>query len=184
MMAGDPATYGRATTIPGFGPAGGGGAEWGLREWHIGAYIQDDLKLTTKLTLNLGARYEYNSVPHEVGSRLGGVIDHGSLFGHFVLNPQPLYSPDYANLVPRLGVAYRATSKTVLRGGFGIFTNTIPTVYPDQAAVNFPLATLSYLSNATYSITPLPVSLPALTSNLVKSCRRMETPSSFLRIRR
>jgi hypothetical protein len=164
MMAGDAATYARATTIPGFGPAGGGGAEWGLREWHIATYIQDDLKVTSKLTLNLGARYEYNSVPYEVGSRLGGVVDHGSLFGHFVLNPRPLYSPDYANLVPRLGVAYKATSKTVLRGGFGIFTNTIPTVYPDQAAVNFPLATLSYLTNATYSITPLPVSLPALTS--------------------
>jgi hypothetical protein len=164
MMAGDPATYTRATTIPGFGPAGGGGVEWGLRAWHIATYIQDDFKVTSKLTLNLGARYEYNSVPHEVGSRLGGVVDQGSLYGHFVLNPQPLYAPDYANLVPRIGVAYKATTKTVLRGGFGIFTNTIPTVYPDQAAVNFPLATLSYLTNATYSMTPLPVSLPPLTS--------------------
>jgi hypothetical protein len=164
MMAGDPFSYARATTIPGFGPPGGGGAEWGLREWHISAFVQDDLKLTQRLTVNLGARYEYNSVPWEVGSRLGGVVDHGSLFGHFVINPNPLYKSDYANLVPRLGIAYKATSKTVVRGGFGIFTNLIPTVYPDQAAVNFPLATLSFLPNATYSLTPLPVSLPPLTS--------------------
>jgi hypothetical protein len=164
MMAGDPATYGRATTIPGFGPPGGGGAEWGLRQWHIATWIQDDMRVTPKLTLNLGARYEYNSIPYEVGSRLGGVVDRGSLLGHFVLNPRPLYPPDYANLVPRFGIAYKLTSRTILRGGFGIFTNNIPTVYPDQSAVNFPLASLSYLTNATYSLTPLPVSLPALTS--------------------
>jgi hypothetical protein len=40
----------------------------------------------------------------------------------------------------------------------------IPTVYPDQALVNFPLASLNYLPNAPFSLTPLSVSLPVLTS--------------------
>jgi hypothetical protein len=135
-----------------------------MRVWQMAGWIQDDMKLTSKLTVNLGLRYEYHSVPSEVGNRFGGVADYGNLFGHFVVNPHPLYAPDYKNFAPRLGVAYKAASKTVLRGGFAIFTNMIPTVYPDQALVNFPLASLSYLQNAPYSVTPLPVSLPALTS--------------------
>jgi hypothetical protein len=40
----------------------------------------------------------------------------------------------------------------------------IPTVYPDQALVNFPIASLNYLPNAPYSLTPQAVSLPVLTS--------------------
>jgi Carboxypeptidase regulatory-like domain len=164
MMVGDAFTYSRATTIPGFGPPGGGGVNWGLRIWHLGSYLQDDIRFTPRLTANLGLRYEYTSVPYEIRNRLGGVIDSGPSFGQFVLNPQPLYNPDYLNFAPRLGLAYRATGRTVVRGGVGVFTNSIPTVYPDQAAVDFPLASLSILSNPTYSLTPLPVTLPALTS--------------------
>jgi hypothetical protein len=164
MMAGDPATYGRSTSMPGFGPPGGGVAGFGLRWWNMATYIQDDLKLTQKLTLNLGARYEYYSVPYEIGSRLGGVVDHGPLFGHFVINPRPLWPSEHANIVPRFGIAYKAASRTVVRGGVGIFTNVIPVVYANQAGFNFPNNSLSYLSNPTYSLTPLPVSLPALTS--------------------
>lgn len=164
LMAGDPARYQRSTTIPGFGPAGGGSVHWGLRVWHIAPFIQDDIKLTPKLTLNLGLRYEYNSVPYEIESRLGGVVDSGPLYGHFVLNPQPLYNPDYTSFAPRFGIAYHATPTTVLRGGLAIFSNTIPMVYPDQAAVNFPIASYSALTNPEYSMTPLPVSLPTLLS--------------------
>jgi len=164
LMAGAPYQYQRSTAIPGFGPAGGGSVHWGLRVWHIAPFIQDDIKLTPKLTLNVGLRYEYNSVPYEIESRLGGVVDSGPLFGHFVLNPQPLYNPDYTSIAPRFGIAYHATPQTVLRGGLAVFSNTIPMVYPDQAAVNFPIASLSSLLNPTYSITPLPVSLPTLLS--------------------
>lgn len=164
MMEGTPITYNRATTLPGFGPTGGGGTHWGLREWHLASYVQDDVRFTPRLTVNLGLRYEYASVPYEIRNRLGGIIDQGDLYGHFVLNPDPLYSAQKANFAPRFGVAYRANDKTVVRGGFAIFTNSIPTVYPDQAAVNLPMASLSVLNNPTYSLTPLPVTLPALTS--------------------
>jgi hypothetical protein len=164
MMEGTPITYNRATTLPGFGPTGGGGTLWGLRVWHLATYLEDDLRYTPRLTFNLGLRYEYTSVPYEIRNRLGGIIDQGDLYGHFVLNPNPLYTPQKTNFSPRLGVAYRATDKTVVRGGFAIFSNSIPTVYPDQAAVNLPMASLSVLNNPTYSLTPLAVSLPALTS--------------------
>ena len=164
VMAGNPTNYKRATTMPGYGPVGGGGVWWGLRIWHVAPYIQDDIKLTPKLTFNLGLRYEYNSVPYEVQNRLGGVRDSGPLYGQFVLNPKPLYEPDRTSFAPRFGFAYRALSKTVVRGGLSVFTTAIPLIMPDQAAVNFPLASYSALTNPPYSLTPLPVTLPTLTS--------------------
>ncbi len=164
MMEGAAVTYGRTVGIPGFGPPGGGGTHWGLRLFHLAAYAQDDYRVTPKLTLNLGLRWEFGSVPYEIENRLGGITEVGPLAGSFVLSPQPLYPSQKANFAPRLGFAYAASSKTVLRGGFAMFTNIIPTVYPDQAAVDFPIASLSYLTNPNYSLTPLAVSLPALTS--------------------
>jgi hypothetical protein len=166
MMEGDDVTYGRATTVPGYGPPGGGEVWWGLRRWTLAGYIQDDYKVNQRLTLNLGLRYEYASVPWEVGDRFARPDDEGSLYGHFVVNPQPLLQPDYVagDFAPRFGMALNLGNNTVLRGGFGLFTNMIPTVYPDQALVNFPLASLNYLPNAPFSLTPLPVSLPVLTS--------------------
>ena len=166
MMEGDDYNYGRATAVPGYGPPGGGFVWWGLRRWTLGVYAQDDFKVTHTLTLNLGLRYEYQSVPWEVGNRLAGPADYGSLYGQFVMNPKPMWQPDYlsGNFGPRVGLAQRLGKNTVLRGGFAIFTNMIPTVYPDQALVNFPIASLNYLPNAPYSINPLSVSLPVLTS--------------------
>lgn len=166
FMEGDDFQYGRATTVPGYGPAGGGSVWWGLRRWTLAGFAQDDIKAPRKLTLNLGLRYEYASVPWEVGNRLSGPADYGSLYGSFVVNPQPLWQPDYVSgdFGPRFGLALDLGNNTILRGGFGIFTNMIPTIYPDQALVNFPVSSLNFLNNAPYSLTPLPVSLPPLTS--------------------
>jgi hypothetical protein len=166
MMEGADASYNRATAATGYGPPGGGFVWWGLRRWMLAGYVQDDIKATRRLTLNLGLRYEYASVPWEVGDRLSLPAERGALYGHFVVNPQPLWQPDRASgdFGPRLGLALDLGHNTVLRGGLGIFTNMIPTVYPDQSLVDFPIASLSSLSNATYSLTPLAVSLPVLTS--------------------
>ena len=116
VMAGDPENYKRATTMPGYGPVGGGGVWWGLRVWHIAPYFQDDIKVNPKLTLNLGLRYEYNSVPYEVQNRLGQVSDTGSTYGQFLLNPKPLYQPDKTSFAPRLGFAYRALPRPWFAG--------------------------------------------------------------------
>ncbi len=168
LMEGSDYQYQRATTVPGFGPAGagGGGVWWGLRRWTLAGFAQDDFKVTRRLTLNLGVRYEYSSVPWEVGDRMARPEDQGSLYGTFVVNPDPLWAPDYlaGNFGPRFGIAADLGHKTTFRGGFGIFTNMIPTVYPDQDLVNFPLASENYLLNAPYSLTPFSVALPVLTS--------------------
>lgn len=164
MMEGAAAVFGRASPMPGFGPVGGL-AHWGLRNWYLANFVEDDMKVNARLVLNLGARYEYNSVPYEIGNRLGGLIDSGPLFGHFVVNPQPLYEPERLNLVPRVGFAWTVAPATVLRGGYAIFTNVTPMVYPEQAAVNFPLSVFGLLANPVFSLTPPPIVLPVLTSD-------------------
>jgi Carboxypeptidase regulatory-like domain/TonB dependent receptor len=96
----------------------------GLRVNALGVFAQDDYKVTAKLTLNLGLRWEYNGVPSEIHNRLG-VYD-------FSLNKviavgtggvdRP-YNQQYTNFGPRIGFAYdpMGKGKTVIRGGTGIY---------------------------------------------------------------
>jgi hypothetical protein len=168
MMEGADLNYEKATTVYGSGPPGGGGGGvwWGLRRSTLALWAQDDIKVTRRLTVNLGLRYEYASVPNEVDDRLARTADYGSLYGTFVVNPEPLWQPDRlsGDFGPRLGLAFDLGRKTTLRGGIGIFTNLIPTVYPDQGLVNFPLASENELAAAPYMLAPSAVTLPVLTS--------------------
>ena len=86
-------------------------------------YLQDDWKVSPKLTLNLGLRYEFATPQWDAQNRLGNFdpagrrlifAKNGSLFD------RALVDPDFNNLGPRVGGAYQLTSKTVVRGGFGV----------------------------------------------------------------
>jgi len=73
-----------------------------------GFYLQDQWRLTKKLTLNYGARYEYAQLPQP------GVCNQDyPLTCHVPSSP--------TNIAPRLGLAYRLNDKTVLQAGFGMF---------------------------------------------------------------
>lgn len=94
-----------------------------LRQRYNFMYFQDDMKLTPKLTVNAGLRYEIVTPQYEKDNRLANFdpttssliqARSGGVFSRSRVNT-PLN-----NFGPRLGFAYSATDKTVLRGGYGI----------------------------------------------------------------
>jgi hypothetical protein len=97
-----------------------------LHMYQIGGFVQDDFRMSSTLTINMGIRYDYFTVPKE---RDGLVFNHdpsplGPGFGPF-RPASSMYNADYPNFAPRLGFAYTLGSdrKTVIRGGTGIFFN-------------------------------------------------------------
>jgi Carboxypeptidase regulatory-like domain/TonB dependent receptor len=95
----------------------------GLRKTQYYGYIQDEFKWSPKLTLNLGARYSFFNIFHEVQGRANpfdfatcgaqGFCGVGASFGQ----------PNYGDLDPRLAFAWAPTTsgRTVIRGGFGLY---------------------------------------------------------------
>ncbi len=100
----------------------GGNDVLGTRKWYYFAYAQDDFKLNSELTLNLGLRYEYYSVNREVNDRYR-VFDLYACRG-FCPHGTPWYFPDRNNFDPRVGIAWAPKAlggKTVIRSGAGIY---------------------------------------------------------------
>jgi Carboxypeptidase regulatory-like domain/TonB-dependent Receptor Plug Domain len=87
------------------------------------AYIQDDWRAGAKLTLNLGLRYEYSTPYWEHDNILSNYDPAANAIvkaGDGGIGDRALINPDRDNFGPRLGFAYTATDKTVLRGGYGV----------------------------------------------------------------
>jgi hypothetical protein len=87
------------------------------------AYIQDDFRVSPKLTLNLGLRYEFATPQWERDNHMANYdpatnslvyAKNGSIADRALVNPT------YNNWGPRLGLAYSVTPKTVIRAGYGI----------------------------------------------------------------
>ena len=91
----------------------------GNRRTFYQAYAQDEFKVNRSLTLNLGLRYEYYSVAHEILNR-SAVVDIVGC-GGFCPKGTPYYSPNTKDFGPRVGLAWAPNSKTTLRSGFGIY---------------------------------------------------------------
>jgi Carboxypeptidase regulatory-like domain/TonB dependent receptor len=97
----------------------------GTRSWEDGFFAQDDWRVTSRLTLNLGVRYDYLSWPTEVLNRQANFdpVSGKLLIAGQNGNSQSLIPQDKNNFAPRVGFAYALTgdSRTVLRGGYGLF---------------------------------------------------------------
>lgn len=100
------------------------------------AFIQDDIKITPRLTINVGIRYDYDPPRNEKQDRYRGFDptmpnpEAGGILGAIVgadgqggleADYRGLVKPDNTAIGPRLGIAYALNNKTVIRGGYGIY---------------------------------------------------------------
>ena len=102
-----------------------------LRETLFGAYVQDDWRARTNLTLNLGLRYEISTVVRETAGKLANLPTVSAATAHL---GNPFFSnPTLRDFEPRVGFAWDLFSngKTALRGGVGLFdVQPLPYQFP------------------------------------------------------
>ena len=105
-----------------------------------GLFAQDDMQVTKRLTLNLGARWEYYTPPQELQNREFQVFDEatGQLRGR-----NNAYAAQKDNIAPRIGFAFspRADGKVAIRGGFGLFYNQGTVAVARNLVLNPPVTT-------------------------------------------
>jgi hypothetical protein len=133
----------------------GGGIDLNARrlnnQWYQGVFVQDDWRVTDRLTVNLGLRYEYEGAPTDAENRnvrgfdpSAAVAIEAAARAAYAANPIPEVAPsafnvrgglqfasdssrgfwnaDANNIQPRVGFAYAINDRTGLRGGWGIYT--------------------------------------------------------------
>lgn len=131
----------------------------------VAAFFQDDIKVTPRLTVNAGLRYEIFSPPSEIHGRLvnfdPAIADltapaTGSYSGFVVssnfqgtaptgvtqLSRQGLWPTDYTTFSPRFGFSYRVTDSpaVVLRGGYGIYFDRLSAGLAESLLSNPPFS--------------------------------------------
>ncbi len=153
----------------GFGVEGKVGNPRQFNFWYLAPYIQDDWKVNSRLTLNLGLRYDFRTIPNESNDRMGwrdlsnprggmlvadqNLVDTGIVgdqsYYRFAGRRNPADSSKKV-FAPRFGFAFRpfGGDKTVVRGGYGIFFDSSEGREIDGAADIFP-----YVSRGSYNQT-------------------------------
>lgn len=128
--------------------APGSNASFGWRQVIFGTYIQDDFNLFPNLTLNLGFRWEFTTIPTEVNGKIANLVN--------VLDPAPTIGFFYEdnnslrNFAPRIGLAWDPWSdgKTAVRSGVGIFhSQVINRNYYTYALRQVPFLALTFDTN-------------------------------------
>jgi outer membrane receptor protein involved in Fe transport len=156
--------------LPTTGSVGVGNPQLNARAWRIGGYIQDDWRASSRLTVNLGLRYEILTPPTEINNKLSNldlstghiiVACNGgqpssaanlSMFPQFtfVCNNtvglgRGLTKADTADWGPRLGLSYSPSNSIVVRAGYGIFYS-----YPPMAVrIGTPSFSIPFFSQTT-----------------------------------
>jgi Carboxypeptidase regulatory-like domain/TonB dependent receptor len=150
--------------------------------WYAG-FVQDDWRLTTRVTLNLGLRWEYNGSPVEKNNYEGSFnpsVNPATTFAVQQVGPgAPLtsfYKADHKDFSPRLGVAWdvRGNGKTVVRAGASILRNPVVAgqyVGLSPFGANVPSIGLNTSGTAVNLHTPLQLAL--------QGCGASACPGSF-----
>jgi hypothetical protein len=95
----------------------------------IYGFVQDDWKVTPRLTVNLGLRYEWNGLPRDEKLQNLNAISNDPAFGLIFRTP----TTQKKNFAPRLGFAYDpfGSGRWSIRGGIGLFYDISPSNFPD-----------------------------------------------------
>jgi hypothetical protein len=126
----------------------------------ISGFAQDDFKVTPRLAVNLGIRYDFATPVWDAKNHLanfnpagGGSLIYakdGSIYDRSGVHP------NYHNFAPRLGFSYQITPKTVLRTGYGIFYSPFERIgSEDQLALNPPGLINNNISLSSTALAPL-----------------------------
>ena len=122
-----------------------------LRQFVHSLYAQDDYRITPKLTLNLGLRWEFASPLYERDNNYSNFdpttdtmlrASNGSLFN------RALVHPNYGDFGPRVGLAYSLDSKTVIRTGYGISYTFFNRPGSAEEGINAPQALFGVFSQS------------------------------------
>ncbi len=99
----------------------------GYRDWAWALFAQDSWRVTRRLTLDYGLRYEYSAPWTEVNGKLSNFIPGKGVIAARTPGWSGLYHPDRNNFGPRIGFAFDpfGTGRTVVRGGFGLLYETL-----------------------------------------------------------
>jgi len=135
----------------------------GFRQSLFGFYFQDDFRITPRLTLNLGARYDFVTSPSEVNGKIANLRN---LSDPAVTVGDTFFKTPKSGIAPRIGFAYDVfgDGKTAVRGGFGIFhEQPLFNAYRSAAFGSLPFINTGRLAAA--QVTALPVSPALFTSS-------------------
>jgi hypothetical protein len=144
--------------------APGGSHEVAIRESLLAGYLQDDWRARPNLTLNLGIRYEFTTLPIDAGNNIqeittlancatpGVAPSPSSPCGPVHVGSFIAHNPTTKNFEPRIGFSWDPfkNSKTAIRGGFGLFdVLPLPYEFGLNTAATFPYQVIGNDPNAT-----------------------------------
>lgn len=124
--------------------------DWTVKNKYPSLFVQDDLAVTSRLTLNLGLRWDPAYFFGDTGNRgttfIPGVqssvfpkAPKGLLFiGDNGVVENSIVGPDTNNFAPRVGFAYLPFPKTVIRSGYGVFYDQYPAMARNRSLVSEP----------------------------------------------
>jgi hypothetical protein len=130
-----------------------------LRQFVHSLYAQDDFRITPKLTLNMGLRWEFASPLYERDNNYSNFdpttdtmlrASNGSLYN------RALVHPDYNDYGPRIGLAYNLDPQTVVRAGYGISYTFFNRPGSAEEGINAPQALFGVLSQSIPAGGPVP----------------------------
>ncbi|WP_348640926.1 carboxypeptidase regulatory-like domain-containing protein [Granulicella arctica] len=169
LMLGDLYTAGGAIPTP-YSSQNPPGDYVNIHHWFLAPYVQDDWKVNSRLTINAGLRYDFNSVPYNQNNHYGWFQQEGP--GYLVIADQTVASQLGAGIykyaggrtpfgaqklvfAPRFGFAYRPTGNTVIRGGYGVFFDSSEDSETHQFGEFYPYSVRQNLTAAKGSALPL-----------------------------